>query len=52
MKWARPEIRVYGSYLMDLEGDSFGEVKDANGVVTGQGADNDFVVGIQVEAWW
>jgi maltoporin len=50
--WARPEIRVYGSYLMDLEGDSFGEVKDASGDVTAKGADNDFVVGIQVEAWW
>ncbi|UPR53831.1 maltoporin LamB [Vibrio cyclitrophicus] len=49
--WARPEIRVYGSYLMDLENDSFGEVKE-NGVVKAKGADNDFVVGIQVEAWW
>ncbi|EGR0213790.1 maltoporin LamB [Vibrio parahaemolyticus] len=50
--WARPEIRVYGSYLMDLENDSFGEVKNDAGVVTAAGTDNDFVVGIQVEAWW
>ncbi|CAM3092713.1 maltoporin LamB [Vibrio rarus] len=50
--WARPEIRVYGSYLMDLENDSFGEVTDGNGNITGAGSDNDFVVGIQVEAWW
>ncbi|MEH0665169.1 maltoporin LamB [Vibrio scophthalmi] len=50
--WARPEIRVYGSYLKDLENDSFGEVTDSDGNVTAAGKDNDFVVGIQVEAWW
>ncbi|MCC4820660.1 carbohydrate porin, partial [Vibrio lentus] len=50
--WARPEIRVYGSYLMDLEEDSFGAGRDADGNITTTGSDNDFVVGIQVEAWW
>ncbi|UPQ89537.1 maltoporin LamB [Vibrio sinaloensis] len=40
--WARPEIRVYGSYISDLEN------KDAFGT----GKDNEFVAGIQVEAWW
>ncbi|MDH5897624.1 maltoporin [Vibrio splendidus] len=50
--WARPEIRVYGSYLMDLEEDSFGAGRDDDGNITTTGSDNDFVVGIQVEAWW
>ncbi|MDE1241338.1 maltoporin LamB [Vibrio aestuarianus] len=40
--WARPEIRIYGSYFMDHEGDSF---KDST-------ADSEFSVGIQMEAWW
>ncbi|MCK6264139.1 maltoporin LamB [Vibrio sp. ZSDE26] len=40
--WARPEIRVYGSYFMDHEADSF-----ANGT-----DDTEFSVGIQMEAWW
>ncbi len=39
--WARPELRVYGSYLTDHEGTTFGDK-----------GDSDFVVGIQVEAWW
>ncbi|WP_165313391.1 maltoporin LamB [Vibrio ziniensis] len=39
--WARPELRVYGSYLTDHEGETFGDK-----------GDSDFVVGIQVEAWW
>ncbi len=38
--WARPEIRVYGSYFMDHEADSF------------SGDDSEFSVGIQMEAWW
>ncbi|MFV0447860.1 MAG: maltoporin LamB [Vibrio sp.] len=39
--WARPELRVYGSYLTDYEGTTFGDE-----------GDSDFVVGVQVEAWW
>ncbi|EKO3487645.1 maltoporin LamB [Vibrio fluvialis] len=39
--WSRPELRVYGSYLTDHEGTTFGNK-----------GDSDFVVGIQVEAWW
>lgn len=46
--WARPEIRVYGSYLMNHEGDSF-----ATDVNTSKAtADSEFSVGIQMEAWW
>ncbi|MFD2017232.1 maltoporin LamB [Vibrio olivae] len=44
--WARPELRIYASYLKDLESDSFGATE------TQAGEDNDVVVGIQVEAWW
>ncbi|WP_047042092.1 maltoporin LamB [Vibrio mexicanus] len=40
--WARPEIRVYGSYFMDHEADSFANNTD----------DTEFSVGIQMEAWW
>ncbi|WP_045390650.1 maltoporin LamB [Vibrio rotiferianus] len=40
--WARPEIRVYGSYFMDLENDD----------AFGKGEDTEYVVGIQAEAWW
>ncbi|UUM32069.1 maltoporin LamB [Vibrio japonicus] len=40
--WARPEIRVYGSYFMDHEADSFASNTD----------DSEFSVGIQMEAWW
>ncbi len=39
--WARPEIRVYGSYITDGEGTTFGEK-----------GDSEFVLGIQAEAWW
>lgn len=39
--WARPEIRVYGSYITDEEGTTFG----AKG-------DSDFVAGIQMEVWF
>ncbi|EKO3575661.1 maltoporin LamB [Vibrio metschnikovii] len=40
--WSRPELRVYGSYLHDTKNDdSFGT-----------GNDSEFVVGVQVEAWW
>ena len=38
--WARPEIRVYASYITDNEGTAL------------NGADNEMSVGIQVEAWW
>lgn len=44
--WARPELRIYGTYLKDLESDSFGATDSK------PGSDNDFVVGIQAEAWW
>lgn len=40
--WARPEIRIYGSYFMDHEADSFANKTD----------DSEFSVGIQMEAWW
>ncbi|MCS0350607.1 maltoporin LamB [Vibrio ordalii] len=40
--WARPEFRVYGSYLLDTE--------NKNAFATGK--DTEYVVGIQVEAWW
>ncbi|MDU9594535.1 maltoporin LamB [Vibrio sp. 1-2-3a] len=39
--WARPELRVYGSYITDEEGTTFGDK-----------GDSDFVFGIQAEAWW
>ncbi len=39
--WSRPELRVYGSYVTDHEGTTFGDE-----------GDSDFVVGVQVEAWW
>jgi maltoporin len=38
--WARPEIRVYASYITDNEGTAL------------SGADNEMSVGIQAEAWW
>jgi maltoporin len=41
--WARPELRVYGSYITDHESDSVEALGND---------DSDFVVGIQVEAWW
>ncbi|MEZ9677034.1 maltoporin LamB [Vibrio breoganii] len=40
--WARPEIRVYGSYILDTENDD----------AFGTGNDTEYVVGIQAEAWW
>ena len=40
--WARPELRVYGSYITDTENDN----------AFGTGEDSEYVVGIQVEAWW
>jgi len=40
--WARPELRVYGSYLLDTE--------DDNAFATGK--DSEYVFGVQVEAWW
>ncbi|OOE63831.1 carbohydrate porin [Salinivibrio sp. IB282] len=40
--WARPEIRVYGSYISDLENDD----------AFGSGEDSELVAGVQVEAWW
>ncbi|MGR5166336.1 maltoporin LamB [Vibrio astriarenae] len=40
--WARPEIRIYGSYFMDHEVDRF----------DGGESDSEFTVGIQMEAWW
>lgn len=39
--WARPEIRVYASYLSDYENDTaFGN------------SDSEMSVGVQMEAWW
>ncbi|MEX0332926.1 maltoporin LamB [Vibrio tubiashii] len=40
--WARPELRVYGSYITDKENDD----------AFGTGEDSEYVVGVQVEAWW
>lgn len=40
--WARPEIRVYGSYILDTENDN----------AFGKNEDTEYVAGIQVEAWW
>ncbi|MGR5260203.1 maltoporin LamB [Vibrio astriarenae] len=40
--WARPEIRIYGSYFMDHEDDN----------AFGTNNDTEFSVGIQAEAWW
>jgi maltoporin len=40
--WARPEVRVYASYLMDNENDD----------KFGAGNDTEYNVGVQVEAWW
>ncbi|AIS57504.1 maltoporin [Vibrio coralliilyticus] len=40
--WARPELRVYGSYITDTENDN----------AFGTGEDSEYVVGVQVEAWW
>ncbi len=39
--WARPELRVYASYLKDSKNDkAFGD------------KDSEYSVGVQVEAWW
>ena len=40
--WARPEIRIYGTYLKDF--------KDANAF--GNGNDNEINLGVQAEVWW
>lgn len=40
--WARPEIRVYGSYILDTENDN----------AFGTNEDTEYVMGVQVEAWW
>ncbi|CAH0537037.1 maltoporin LamB [Vibrio marisflavi] len=40
--WARPEIRVYGSYLADTE----------NNNTFGTNDNSEYVFGIQAEAWW
>ncbi|PKT56307.1 maltoporin, partial [Klebsiella pneumoniae] len=39
--WARPELRVYGTYLLDTENDN-----------AFNGDDTEFVFGVQAEAWW
>ncbi len=40
--WARPEIRVYGSYVADHENDN----------PFGNDNDTELSVGVQMEAWW
>ncbi|MFT7683589.1 MAG: maltoporin [Moritella dasanensis] len=40
--WARPEIRVFASYLTDDEGTTMGSSK----------GDSDYSIGMQVEAWF
>ncbi|MDV5170300.1 maltoporin [Photobacterium rosenbergii] len=39
--WARPELRVYASYIEDYEDNSIGEADDS-----------EYNLGVQVEAWW
>ncbi|MBV7299810.1 maltoporin [Enterovibrio paralichthyis] len=39
--WARPEIRLYGSYITDRDGDTFGSK-----------GDSEFVTGVQMEVWF
>lgn len=45
--WARPEIRVYTSYVKNNEGNSF--ATDNTGAAT---EDTQMSFGIQAEAWW
>ncbi|MGF1731038.1 maltoporin [Photobacterium kasasachensis] len=40
--WARPELRIYASYLSDYENDD----------AFGTGNDTEYNLGVQVEAWW
>ena len=40
--WARPELRVFASYLTDDEGTTLGSSK----------GDSDYTIGMQVEAWF
>lgn len=40
--WARPELRVYASYLTDYDNDN----------AFGIGNDTEYNLGVQVEAWW
>ncbi|MNQ46125.1 Maltoporin precursor [compost metagenome] len=46
--WARPEIRVFASYLADTEADSSGSKNSFEG---GTSKDT-YQVGVQAEAWW
>ncbi|PSW16417.1 maltoporin [Photobacterium rosenbergii] len=39
--WARPELRVYASYIEDYEDNSIGKA-----------GDSEYNLGVQVEAWW
>jgi maltoporin len=46
--WARPELRVYASYLnQDADGQTDGSYKFNGGESKSQ-----MQVGVQVEAWW
>ncbi|MBP0603062.1 maltoporin [Aeromonas sanarellii] len=46
--WARPEIRVFASYLADTEADSSGSKNSFEGGTS----DDTWQVGVQAEAWW
>ncbi|NEX80571.1 MULTISPECIES: maltoporin [Aeromonas] len=46
--WARPEIRVFASYLADTEADKNGS---KNSFESGT-SDDTWQVGVQAEAWW
>lgn len=46
--WARPEIRVFASYLADTEADKNGS---KNSFESGTSKDT-YQVGVQAEAWW
>ncbi|MDA0150192.1 carbohydrate porin [Vibrio sp. LaRot3] len=39
--WARPEIRIFGTYITDEEGTTFGDK-----------GDSDFILGASLEAWF
>lgn len=46
--WARPEIRVFASYLADTEADANGSKNSFEGGTS----DDTWQVGVQAEAWW
>ncbi|MCA2441803.1 MULTISPECIES: carbohydrate porin, partial [Vibrio] len=45
--WARPEIRVYASYLTGEQ-----EINSTDKFFDNKQADDTFQFGVQAEAWW